>query len=252
MITDENGNGSITESIASGRTYYVKEISSPRGFLMDESVYAVTPEGKGDAAAVIESVEIPVNDPIAVTLTKSSSTGSVLSLEGIEFTIKYYDEDPDTDLTAHDLEKLVPKRTWTVKVKGTLIEGETVYRTLLSPEYLTENSDGLYLSENGETILPVGYFTVRETKAADGYTLDDAKYYSKGVLISENNMTVVGKVDFDGNINPEGINTVMFSVLDDPVESPETGDTGVYGAIAVISLAVLAGYLDYDARKNRK
>ena len=256
IVTDEDGNGSILTGISAGKTYYVKETSAPKGFCIDEKVYSVEPSGTGTEAAVVESLERPLNDPIAITLTKASSGESTMSLEGTEFTVRYYDLDPETEFTAEELEAAVPKRTWIIKVRKALVNGEKVYRTLLTPEYLADGSDPLYLSDEGETILPVGYFTVRETKAATGYTLDNAKYFSKGVLISENNETVVGKVDFEGNIYPEGINTVMFDVIDDPAPfdgtSPDTGETEIYIILMVVSLAVLIAYLDYEAQKEKR
>ncbi|MBO4819406.1 MAG: hypothetical protein J5528_04625 [Firmicutes bacterium] len=262
--TDENGKGSILSGISAGRTYYIKEIYSPKGYLLDENVYAVTPDGTGENAAVVESVEDPVNDPIAITIFKENAlyyddpeadTSDIPTLEGTEFTIKYYDADPDEEYTAEDLEEMTPARTWVVTVKESEMDGKTVYKTQLSPEYLVGGSDDLYLSEGGEAILPVGYFTVRETKASPGYTIKDSRYYSGGELIGENGEAIVGKVDYDGNISPEGINTgalcMVNKQLEDPEEySPGTGGGVMYCIMMVISLAMLVAYIDYERRKR--
>ena len=265
IVTDENGKGSILDGISAGRTYYIQEISAPKGFCLDENVYAVTPQGTGEDAATVTSVEIPVNDPIAITIIKESSMSygdpdadmdGIPSLEGTEFTICYYDIDPGEVYEAEDLEAMAPAKTWIITVKKDEIEGKTVYKTLLSSEYLAEGSDELYLSEGGEAILPVGYFTVKETKASPGYTLKDSRYYSGGVLIGENNELIVGKIDYAGNILPEGINAEALCIVNkqvDPAdpESPGTGGDVIFAVLTVLSVAVLVAYLDYDARKSR-
>ena len=260
IVTDENGRGSILDGIAAGRPYYVKELSAPRGYGLDKTVYMAVPGGTGEDAAVVSSYEDPVNDPIAIVLTKESavrhddpevSVSDVPSLEGTQFTVKYYDMDPDTYHDASELEALVPKKTWVIEVKKTESENGIIYMTRLSSENLVAGSDDLYLSGGGEAILPVGYFTVKETKASEGYTVKGNRYYSGGELIVENNETIVGKVDYDGNISPEGINTGAFCIvnrLQDPVDpdSPDTGDDALLFALAVVSLAMFAAYMDLE------
>ncbi len=253
IVTDENGNGSIIAGISAGRTYYVKEISSPKGYLLDESVYAVTPSGTGSGSAVVHSVERPVNDPMVLTLSKGSSVpgDDIPSLEGTEFTVKYYDLDPDTDYTAEELDEKEAKRTWIITVKK-MDDGSGLFKTQLGPSYLAEGSDELYLSENGETIMPVGYFSIKETKASPGYTCQGATYYSGGQIIAEGNATIVGRVDFEGNITPEGINITALSVLNDPVdpESPGTGNSTSHLIWLIVSFAAITAYMICERKKE--
>ncbi len=252
ITTDENGFGSISEGITAGRTYYVKEISAPKGYLEDPAVYTAVPSGVGNDAAFISSCEEPINDPIAVTISKESSEDGrdVPSLEGTEFTINYYDLDPEISYTAEEIENVTPVRSWIIVVKK--IEGQEgpLYVTRLAPEYLKEGSDELYLSPGGEAIIPVGYFTVRETKAAEGYTIKGAKYYSGSELIAEDRAAVIGTLDFDGNISPEGINVSEICVVNDPVDpdSPVTGWDEIYWIAMVFSAAFLIAYFDYERR----
>ncbi len=270
IVTDAGGKGSILEGISAGRTYYIQEISAPKGYLLDRRVYTVIPEGTGENAAVVDSVEDPVNDPIAMTIEKrNAEEGKEISLEGTEFTFRYYDVDPDAEYTEEELEVLEPARTWIVKVKAFETEGKTVYRALLSDDYLAEGSDELYRSPGGEAILPAGCFTVKESKAADGFIMDSARYYSKGELISEDNRAVIGRLDLEGNIYPEGIDTDMIYVLNehepepepepDPVPEPEpdprsvspkTGTEVRDAILCVVSLAVMVAYIDYEHRKE--
>ena len=255
IVTDENGCGSLTEGISAGRTYRVRELKAPKGYLLDENVYEVIPGGTGTGGAFFEACEDPVNDPVAIVLTKRSATeGSVLSLAGTEFTVKYYDLDPGKEYTAEELEEFVPKKTWILKVRATETENGTVYKTQLSSEYLAEGSDGLYLSKGGEAVMPVGYFTVRETKAAEGFSADSAVYYSGNTVIGTGNGAIVGKLDFDGTIYPEGINGEMFSVTNAalPAENPDTGDRPDLGIAAVLSLAMLTAFADMELSERKR
>jgi len=259
IVTDKDGIGSTACGISAGKTYYVKEIESPKGYLLDKKIYEVRPLGTGSEAAIVSSQEDPVNDPITLTIKKESASQSqeIQSLEGTEFTFKYYDEDPDQELSAEDLEGKTPLRTWIIKVRAKEIDGDLVYTTLLDSEHLEEGSDELFLSNSGEVILPAGYLTIKETKASDGYTTAFARYYSGGELISEGNRTIVGRVLYDGSISPEGIDVTMMTVTNEPAipeddPSPKTMDRPIYYILAVLSAAVLIGYLSAEKEGDRK
>ena len=121
--------------------WIVREIEAPIGFVLSEETYPVTVDADG---AVIE-VEIE-NTRIrgAVQLTKTDRDYPDSKLTGAEFTI-YCDSNSNKELDADD------------ELVGTLTEtGIGVY----------EMSDLLY----------GGYF-VKETKAPEGFYLDDNAYY---------------------------------------------------------------------------
>ncbi len=217
ITTDENGQGSIVEGLQPGQTYYVKEISAPKGFLIDEKVYQVTPNGSGSAAAVVESVENPINDPLTITIAKQTANPvtNTTSLAGTQFTIKYYAISPDEEQTIDSLAALSADRTWVIEVKERVnAEGKTVYDTSLTIDYIVDSlSDDLYFTDGGNETMPVGWFTIQETKAADGYILDSGTITIGGQQIATGNAVIVGKVGYDGAITPEYLDITQEATI---------------------------------------
>ncbi|MBQ3267301.1 MAG: VaFE repeat-containing surface-anchored protein, partial [Atopobiaceae bacterium] len=156
LTTDASGSTNTVE-LAAG-TYWVKEISPSPGFYIDQSTYQVTVEaGK---TATVSSTEVPGNDPAVFRVRKRDrDTGQESplgkgTLEGAEFTIKYYDNVDGSTAGS-------PTRTWVVRTNS---DGYTRLRQ----EFLVSGSDPLYMF--GSTAgIPVGTITVQETKAPAGY-----------------------------------------------------------------------------------
>lgn len=84
------------------------------------------------------------------------------TLEGAEFTVKYY----DGYYTKGNLPSKAT-RTWVLKTKK-LSNGK--YVASLLKQYLVEGSDELY-EQDGTYVLPLGTISVEETKAPKGYLL---------------------------------------------------------------------------------
>ena len=116
-------------------------------------------------------VEQPVNDPLAIQITKADmdSAESIpqgnASLEGAEFTVKYYNAlyDKVSDLP----EKAT--RTWVLKTKKQV---NGAYKALMLDSYKVSGDD--FYREYGIVTLPIGTITIQETKAPDGYLLEGA------------------------------------------------------------------------------
>lgn len=140
---------------------YVKEVTAPKGFKLDPQVHIVSPYDK--TTWNIVSNEEPMNDPIAIKLTKKSAENveNPAPLEGAEFTVKYY----AGQYTKETLPE-TPTRTWVIK---TIANNSGKYVTTLADEYKV-SGDEFYLN-NGFPTLPLGTVTVEETKAPNGYTL---------------------------------------------------------------------------------
>ena len=85
------------------------------------------------------------------------------SLEGAEFTIKYY-----ADQFTMDTLPTAPTRTWILK---TVQAASGNYRAYLDNEHFV-SGDPFYL-DGGIPTLPLGTITVEETKAPEGYTLEN-------------------------------------------------------------------------------
>ena len=155
LTTDADGNAAAPNEIPFDGTQpylYVKEVTAPRAFALDPWV--------------VNSTDTPLNDPLRITLNKVSPDSEVVenpaSLEGAEFTIKYY-----AGQFTMDTLPTAPTRTWVVKTA--LIGGR--YVTTLDDSLKVEG-DSFYL-DGGIPTLPLGTITVEETKAPAGYTLQN-------------------------------------------------------------------------------
>ena len=168
LTTDADGNATAPNEIPFDGTQpylYVKEVTAPRGFALDPTTHVVSPYDR--STWVVNSTDTPLNDPLQITLNKVSPDSEAVenpaSLEGAEFTIKYY----AGQYTFDDL-PATTTRTWVVK---TLKNAQGKYITGLDPVYKV-SGDEFYL-DAGIPTLPLGTITVEETKAPEGYTLEN-------------------------------------------------------------------------------
>ena len=170
LTTDADGN-SNTLSLNAG-TYYIKEITAPKGFALDPITYTVTVSA--GSTAVLSCTDLPQMDPVGVLLgkidaetNKNKPQGSA-SLEGAQFTVKFYDGLYDTDPAASGE---TAKRTW---VFATDEDGRCKYDT----KYLI-SGDSLYTTKAGTPSLPIGTITIQETKAPEGYLINNEVFVRK-------------------------------------------------------------------------
>ena len=163
ITTDKNGYAK--SSILPVGNYTVKEITASTGYDLDENTYSVTVVK--DQTVRAESNEIPGDDPIGIEIVKNDAETLGMpqgdaTLEGAEFTVKYY----DGYYTKDNLPSKAT-RTWVLKTKK-LSNGK--YIAILLKQYLVEGSDELY-EQDGTYVLPLGTISVEETKAPKGYLL---------------------------------------------------------------------------------
>lgn len=216
--TEKNKNWSNEIELEAG-TYYVKETKAPKGYALNPNAVKVVIEAGKNTWIGEESndfVDYPQSDPVRVVLgkidketNKNKPQGSA-SLEGAEFTVKYYkglyDEDPAT-------KGQTPARSWVLKTN------ENGFATL-SGKYKVSGDDFYYASTGGPT-LPVGTITIQETKAPTGYFI--------------NNEVFVRKIVADGN--KEGVATynqpeVLEKVIKFNIKKVQVGTTTpVSGAV---------------------
>lgn len=157
-------------------TYYVKETKAPKGYALNPNAVKVVIEVGKNTWIGEESndfVDYPQADPVRILLgkvdketNKNKPQGSA-SLEGAEFTVKYYkglyDEDPAT-------KKQTPARTWVLKTDK---DGFTY----LDSDYKVSGDD-FYMFGNIATI-PVGTITIQESKAPTGYFINNEVFVRK-------------------------------------------------------------------------
>ena len=177
ITTDANGHGELNGiTVQRNAVLYTKELVAPRGFGLDAQVYSHMFTVNGETYNV-QSTDQPLNDPLRITLNKVSADGNVVanpaSLEGAEFTVRYYagQYTMDTLPAAHT-------RAWVIKTA--LIGGR--YVTTLDDSLKVEG-DPFYL-DGGIPTLPLGTITVEETKAPEGYTLQNKMLSAGGQKVA--------------------------------------------------------------------
>lgn len=174
--TEKNKNWSNEIELEAG-TYYVKETKAPKGYGLNPNVVSVVIEAGKNTWIGEESndfVDYPQSDPVRILLgkvdketNKNKPQGSA-SLEGAEFTVKYYkglyDEDPAT-------QGQTPARSWVFKTneKGFIS---------MDDEHLV-SGDEFYKASNGLITFPIGTLTIQETKAPKGYFINNEVFVRK-------------------------------------------------------------------------
>lgn len=160
------------------KTYYLKETKAGKGYDLDKKVYPVSiKSGKTEIKKVKDN---PQADPVGILLKKrDKETGQDVpqrdaKLEGAEFTVKYYKGDYAEDVDPAT-QGATPERTWVLKTDE---DGFTY----LQDNYKVSGDEFYYNSKNLPTI-PIGTVTLRETKAPEGYKLNDETFIVK--VISE-------------------------------------------------------------------
>ncbi|SHK99758.1 Cna protein B-type domain-containing protein [Hespellia stercorisuis DSM 15480] len=176
LTTDSDGNTDTVEVKAG--TVYIKETKAPAGFKLDTKVYSL-------AIKAGETTTLKVSDTPKVTTTlidlfkidmetgKATAQGNA-SLEGAEFTWKYYDG-------FYNKENLPAEatRTWTTKTVAEKNSDGTIHYIAKLADSYKVSGDSFY-SQDSTNCLPLGTITVAETKAPTGYLLDGAYMQANG------------------------------------------------------------------------
>ncbi len=181
ITTDENGYGCSHELLPG--YYKVWERSAPKGYALDTQGHAVDVLA-GDTQT-LNVVDIPQNDPVRMVVQKvdadtQTPTGEGAgTLEGAEFTLKFYPRESATG---------EPARTWVLKTDK---DGATSpYLADQSPDqYLVKNkSNKFYYDTFNRPTMPLGTLTIEETKAPSGYLLNSHDVHT--VHITSDNTSV--------------------------------------------------------------
>lgn len=211
VVTDENGYA-VWSEIPFGN-YYVREIKASQGFELDAGIYPVNIV-ENHASVTVKVKENPGYEGTVLTIDKiwdGKSTQTIPSLEGTQFTIKYYDGYYDEQTVPAD-----PMRTWVLEVKKN--KDTEKFLTGLSKEYVVETvSDALYKKEDGQPCIPYGTITIEETKAAPGYTLEGNLSDQSGKILGRTDKRTVLKItNEEGTPHLEG--GTKFLAADHPIE----------------------------------
>lgn len=156
------------------KTYYLKETKAGKGYALDKKVYSVSvTSGKTE---VYKVKDIPQSDPVGILLKKrDKETGQDVPqrdahLENAEFTVKYYKGDYAEGVDPAT-QGVTAERTWVFRTNE---NGFTHY-----DDSFKVSGDALYYSSDGNPSIPVGTVTMQETKAPEGYKLNDELFVIK-------------------------------------------------------------------------
>lgn len=161
-LTTDGGGDSNALELDVGQ-YYIKEDKAPSGYALDPAVYPVTVTE--DRTAALDVRDIPQSAPAEILLQKlDAETGKnvpqgAAALAGGEFTVHYYAGLYEGGVPEQ------PDRTWVIRTDD---EG----RGMLSDESLV-SGDSLFRNSQGEAVLPLGTITIQETKAPEGYLINE-------------------------------------------------------------------------------
>lgn len=174
LKTNENGWSNTIELNAG--TYYLKEVTPPKGYALSSAINKITiTSGKTTQYGTNgELKDYPQSDPIGILLgkvdketNKNKPQGSA-SLAGAEFTVKYYKGLYDSDPAKSGQ---VPARSWVFRTDE---DGFCNYR-----ENYKVSGDEFYYNGSNIPTLPVGTVTIQETKAPDGYFINNEVFVRK-------------------------------------------------------------------------
>lgn len=163
ITTDENGYGCSHELLPG--YYKVWERSAPKGYALDTQGHAVDVLA-GDTQT-LNVVDVPQNDPVKIYVKKqdaqtgNASPQGAATLEGTEFTLKFY---------ASDSVSGTPARTWVLKTDKNGITGLT--QVTANRQTYFVKGDSFYKNSSGDIVMPLGTLTIEETKAPSGYLLN--------------------------------------------------------------------------------
>ena len=232
LTTDNSGNTDTVEVKAG--TVYIKELSAPAGYKVDNTVYSLNVEA-GKTATLNVSDTPKVTDTLIELFkidmeTQKDAPQGDASLEGAEFTWKFY----AGHYTADNLPS-EPTKTWVTKTIAEKDSDGTIhYVSRLSDKYKV-SGDSFY-TQDGKNVLPLGTLTIEETKAPDGYLLDGAYMQANGSKEQIKGMYLT-QITEDGDIAVlSGSN--QFSVSDEVIRGGvkiqkrdlETSDTKGQGS----------------------
>lgn len=162
---DGKGNSNTIENLDPG-TYYIKELKAPKGYALDPTVYSI--EVKAGETAFKQFEDVPQSDPVGILLgkidrqTNQNKPQGSATLQNAEFTVKFYKGFYTTDPAKQGVRA---ERTWVLKTN------EKGY-SYLAPTFKV-SGDEFYYNGNSDPTLPLGTLTIQETKAPEGYYIND-------------------------------------------------------------------------------
>ena len=158
---DEEGN--FSSIMALPGSYYIKEITAPKGFYKNKHRYPVYISKDDGGEIDVDISDKPGNDPLSIIVrkrdydTNDDSPQGGAKLFGAQYQVEYFDNYSASGS---------PLRTW-------LFETDRDGKIYLRDSYKI-GGDELYTDEEtGHPCLPLGSVRIKEIKPSEGYLLSD-------------------------------------------------------------------------------
>lgn len=155
MTKDNNYTDTSVELVAG--EYKIIETVGGKGYQFDSTPLTVTVEAGKTKTQTIKNN--PGNDPVGIIINKVDAENNTIPLEGVEFTLRYYDT--FNDVSWED----TATKTWVIRTDN---DGYTALK-----DEFKSGGDSFYLSAAGNPIVPYGTLLVKETKCPDEYEIDN-------------------------------------------------------------------------------
>ena len=188
LTTDNNGDSGVLEMAAG--TYYAKEIRAGKGYRLDTDdngnvrVYTVkvTASDARTSPASFTSSEPPAYGAPDLMVIKTDPEGEFdyTKLIGARFAVKYYDV-----ASRDEIAGAAPKDEWVFETVKKKISGDT-YKAGFDwqtddPVGYSHDGDGVFYEATVDgavkRVMPLGWFTIEETAAPEGFMLSDRIVY---------------------------------------------------------------------------
>ena len=180
LETDAKGTSTTLEGL-SAKTYYVRELTAPKGHLLDATVRSVD-VGAADVATVTVT-DVPAASSARTSVvkvdadTKTNVAQGDATLAGAVFEVSHYGN-IEGKVTG------TPLRTWRFRTNAS----GTLNLTSASDKVA---GDALYLSTDGKPVLPLGSYALVEVTPPTGYRTPERKTYV-GVVRLDSSASTVG------------------------------------------------------------
>ena len=219
-ITTASGTGiAQIDNLPLGK-YYVKEISAPTGYLLNENTYTANLVYKNDTSPIVELKIEGVKD--------LEPTGKIV----------LYKVSENNDKIGGAVFKVTAAEKITNKAgsKTFYSEGQEV------ATITTASGTGIAQIDN----LPLGKYYVKEVQAPTGYLLNENTYTAN--LVYKNDTTPVITIEIKGIVDEEPTGTISIIKKDSKTGSIAQGDATLKNAV----YKVYAGEDIYNVAKSKK
>ena len=162
---DKNADGSIKNT-----QFFLAEYRAPKNFKMNNVPKAVNVslDDDIDHPEVAEVSDTPVDDPVDIAVVKQFEDHTE-PLQGAEFTVKFYAKNIENNYTFAQLDAM--DEDW-------------------SKTFTSDSNGKIEIKYRDSDYFPLGYITIEETKAPEGFKIDGSVTTINGTQVS-NQMAIV-------------------------------------------------------------